>query len=301
MKILSKNVKIAADAFEHCPKDMIIYGYVGSTAEQFAKANNIKFIDILNIPVAVSKIVLTKQQYNIKVGNIIQLKASIVPSNATDKTLLYKTSNPKIAYVNKKGYVKGMSAGSATIGIASADGKAKTYVKIVVTAVATTKAPTRKPTHKAPGARPTSKVPGTRPSQKATIAPTTITPPSGAGTGASPSGEPGVVTTPSKAPGTATTPSGMPSTTTAPPSESTSESILPSDGSSSTIPADGNSSTTGESSTLTTGSASDNSSTKANTSSEHTTIEIIGYIIYIIVGAFIAFSVIYVRFFWRKR
>lgn len=48
----------------------------------------------------------TAISHNIAAGKAIQLKASIAPSNASYKTLSWKSSNPKIASVNQNGKVR---------------------------------------------------------------------------------------------------------------------------------------------------------------------------------------------------
>lgn len=58
-------------------------------------------------------------------GKTAQIKASVLPANATDKKLTYTSSNKKVATVNSKGLVKGVSAGKANITVKSSNGKKK--------------------------------------------------------------------------------------------------------------------------------------------------------------------------------
>ncbi len=66
----------------------------------------------------------------VKVGESITLTASVVPSNATNQTVNWKSSDPAIATVNA-GTISGKSAGSATITAESPDGPSAS-IKVTV-------------------------------------------------------------------------------------------------------------------------------------------------------------------------
>ncbi len=75
----------------------------------------------------------------ISVGGITQVVASVLPANATDKKITYKSSNPSIASVDSEtGVVTGISGGTATITASSSNGKSKS-IDITVTYVPVTK------------------------------------------------------------------------------------------------------------------------------------------------------------------
>ncbi len=61
------------------------------------------------------------------VGDSIQLSATISPSNATNKSVTWKSSNSGIATVDGNGRVTGVSAGTVTITVTTANGKTATY------------------------------------------------------------------------------------------------------------------------------------------------------------------------------
>ena len=65
-------------------------------------------------------------------GSTVKLTASVAPSNATNKTLTWKSSNTSIATVSN-GVVTGVSAGTATITATTVNGKTAS-IKVVVSA-----------------------------------------------------------------------------------------------------------------------------------------------------------------------
>lgn len=83
----------------------------------------------------VTKITLNKTSAKIFIGNKTTLKATVSPSTATDKTVTWKSSNTKVATVNKTtGVVTAKAVGTATITCTASDGSGvKTTCKITVT------------------------------------------------------------------------------------------------------------------------------------------------------------------------
>lgn len=71
----------------------------------------------------VTKIIFNKNnKYDVDCGKSITLKASVKPSNASIKTLKWKSSNTKVLTVNKKGKVTAKDLGSAVITASATDG-----------------------------------------------------------------------------------------------------------------------------------------------------------------------------------
>ena len=80
--------------------------------------------------VAVKSIKLNKTKVTLSKGKKVKLKATVAPSNATDKNVTFTSSNTKVATVNAKGVVTAKKAGKATI--TAKAGTKKTTCKIVV-------------------------------------------------------------------------------------------------------------------------------------------------------------------------
>ena len=85
-----------------------------------------------NKTVAVKSIKLNTSSKTIKIGETTTLKATISPSDATNKEVTWKSSDTKIATVDSNGKVKGIKEGSVTITATTKDGKktAKETIKV---------------------------------------------------------------------------------------------------------------------------------------------------------------------------
>lgn len=74
-----------------------------------------EFIDI-------SDITISENQINIKKGNIYNVDFTILPANATNKTLNWSSSNTNIATVDSNGIITAVNTGEAIITVSSTDG-----------------------------------------------------------------------------------------------------------------------------------------------------------------------------------
>jgi len=83
--------------------------------------------------VPVKSVKLSQTSITIQKGKIAQLKATVKPKNASNKEVAWKTSDSKIAKVDKSGKVTAVKEGKATITVTSVDGKktAKCYVTVI--------------------------------------------------------------------------------------------------------------------------------------------------------------------------
>lgn len=83
----------------------------------------------------VTSVKLNKTSLSLKQGESYTLKTTVAPSNASSKSVSWKSSNTKVATVSSKGAVKAVTAGTATITATAKDGSGKKATcKITVTA-----------------------------------------------------------------------------------------------------------------------------------------------------------------------
>ena len=76
--------------------------------------------------VAVSSISLNKSSLDLIIGNSSSLSATISPSNATDKSVKWSSSDSSVITVDSKGNLKAVGIGTATITATSSNGKKAT-------------------------------------------------------------------------------------------------------------------------------------------------------------------------------
>ena len=79
------------------------------------------------------KVKLNKTKATIENGKTLTLKATVTPSDLSDKSVTWKSSNKSVATVTSKGTVKGVKAGTATITCTSTMTGAKATCKVTVT------------------------------------------------------------------------------------------------------------------------------------------------------------------------
>lgn len=73
-------------------------------------------------PILISGVSLLPRSASLVPGTTIQLSAAIVPSNATNKTLLWTSNNTSIATINSSGLVTAVSIGTVNVFATSTDG-----------------------------------------------------------------------------------------------------------------------------------------------------------------------------------
>ncbi|MCF2561228.1 Ig-like domain-containing protein [Bifidobacterium boum] len=91
-----------------------------------------KTLDVPVSSVAVSGSGVSNGKLSLEKGKSVQLTATVNPSNATNRTVTWSSSNASVASVTGTGYVSAVKAGTATV-TASAGGKSAS-VKVTVTA-----------------------------------------------------------------------------------------------------------------------------------------------------------------------
>ena len=84
--------------------------------------------------VHVESVSVSPKTSSIQEGQTVQLTATVLPSNATDKSVIWSTNNSSVATVTN-GLVSAISAGAATITVTTTDGGYTDTCAITVTAV----------------------------------------------------------------------------------------------------------------------------------------------------------------------
>ena len=95
-----------------------IKGYKGTAAEEYAKENGFKFIEISD-PTSVS---LNKTSLTLDVGKSYTLTKTVSPSNAAT-SYTWRSSNTSVATVDSNGKVTAKASGTATITVKTSNGK----------------------------------------------------------------------------------------------------------------------------------------------------------------------------------
>ena len=100
----------------------------GSAIVTLKSSNNITTqisVIVKNKEIPVNSISLSLSKAEIKVGETKELKAKFNPTNATDKTVTWESSNTKVATIDN-GTIKGVGVGTAKITVKSSNGKTAT-------------------------------------------------------------------------------------------------------------------------------------------------------------------------------
>ena len=86
----------------------------------------------------IESISFSTSNVTVKVGNAYQLVVNVKPSNATEKELVFSSSNPSVAGVSNSGVISGLKAGEATITVKNKSGTKSATCKVkVVTSTST--------------------------------------------------------------------------------------------------------------------------------------------------------------------
>jgi uncharacterized protein YjdB len=83
--------------------------------------------------VPVTSVSVSPASASVSVGGTQQLTATVLPSNATNQTVSWSSSNTSVATVNASGLVTGVATGTATITVTTQDGSRTATSSITVT------------------------------------------------------------------------------------------------------------------------------------------------------------------------
>ena len=128
LKFSSTNTKVA-----NVSSDGYIVGLSSGTAQITAKASNgiTSSIDI-NVYSPVTDIILSAENCIIQVDSIFKITATVLPEDANNKDISYKSENEDIASVDEYGNIKGISEGETNIIVSGEDNKVTKKIKVTV-------------------------------------------------------------------------------------------------------------------------------------------------------------------------
>ena len=89
-------------------------------------------ITVTNDPISVTGISISDKNVSVGVNKKVILNTEILPSNATNKSVVWQSSNPLIASVTSEGEVKGLQLGTSTITVKTVDGNKTASVLVTV-------------------------------------------------------------------------------------------------------------------------------------------------------------------------
>lgn len=95
--------------------------------------------------VPVTGVSLNKANTTLQIGKTEPLTATVTPSNATDKSVIWSSSNASVATVSNSGVVMAVAAGTATITVATTDGNKAATCTVTVTSTSGTTPSTTTP------------------------------------------------------------------------------------------------------------------------------------------------------------
>ena len=128
LKFSSNNTKVA-----NVSSDGYIVGLSSGTAQITAKASNgiTSSIDI-NVYSPVTDIILAAENCTIQVDSIFKIIATVLPEDANNKDISYKSENENIASVDENGNIKGISEGETNIIVSGEEDKVTKKIKVTV-------------------------------------------------------------------------------------------------------------------------------------------------------------------------
>jgi len=104
----------------------------GTAVIKATTADNSKVYKTITVKVSTKTVKVNRTSVSVTAGKTVALTATVSPSDSTDKTVKWKSSNTRIATVDSKGKITGKAKGTATIS-ASVKGAKEVKVKVTVT------------------------------------------------------------------------------------------------------------------------------------------------------------------------
>ena len=103
-----------------------------SVMQRCAKSFIAKLLEYATDPNEVASVSLDKTSVTLGVGNTTTLKATVLPTTASQKNVVWSSSNTQVASVNQSGVVTANAEGTATITVTTVDGGYTATCKVTV-------------------------------------------------------------------------------------------------------------------------------------------------------------------------
>ncbi len=128
LKYTSSNTEVASIS-----SDGYILGLSSGSAKITAKANNGVTSSItINVYSPVTDVLIGVQNCTVQVEGKYKINASVLPEDANNKNINYKSENEEIAIVDENGNVTGIAEGNTNIIVSSAEGNITKKVQVTV-------------------------------------------------------------------------------------------------------------------------------------------------------------------------
>lgn len=95
---------------------------IGETTITISTNNNSQSFNLSVLPIEVESINISNKDINIQVGNSCKVEATVMPNNATDKSITWISSDDNVAIVDNSGMILGKAVGHTTIKVNANNG-----------------------------------------------------------------------------------------------------------------------------------------------------------------------------------
>ena len=128
LKYTSSNTKVATVS-----SDGYVLGICSGSATITAKANNGVTGEItIKVYSPVTDVVVSTENVTLQVGENFKITAAIVPDDADNKSINYKSENQEIVSIDNNGNLTGLQEGKTNIIVSSADGNISKQINVKV-------------------------------------------------------------------------------------------------------------------------------------------------------------------------
>ncbi len=114
----------------------ITYAYIDESMMLFT--DSIRTLKGTSATVAVTGVSLNKTSLSLRVGEKAALTATVAPSNASNKNVIWRSSDSSVATVDESGRISALKPGNTTVTVTTEDGSKKTTCSVSVLPVSVT-------------------------------------------------------------------------------------------------------------------------------------------------------------------